>query len=143
MSSIFTVHRQPYGEVINPISADGVRFHDKNGNVTEVSMVDGMVNIRVGGVTVSAEHLEDLMRQMFGRGEHPPAEAHCATCDDGDEADADLLATLERARTAEARAERLAEALRDIESRPWNGVRPIQIASRAALRDHDKEMKDG
>lgn len=62
MSSIFTVHRQPYGEVINPISADGVRFHDKNGNVTEVSMVDGMVNIRVGGVTVSAEHLEDLMR---------------------------------------------------------------------------------
>lgn len=75
MSSIFTVHRQPYGEVMNPISADGVRFHDKNGNVTEVSMVDGMVNIRVGGVTVSAEHLEDLMRQMFGRGEHPPAEA--------------------------------------------------------------------
>lgn len=38
---------------------------------------------------------------------------------------------------AQARAERLAEALRDIESRPWNGVRPIQIASRAALRDHD------
>ena len=37
----------------------------------------------------------------------------------------------------EARAERLAEALRDIESRPWNGVRPIQIAARAALRDHD------
>lgn len=71
MSSIFTVHRQPYGEVMNPISPDSVRFHDKNGNVTEVSMVDGMVNIRVGGVTVSAEYLEDLMRQMA----KPPAEA--------------------------------------------------------------------
>lgn len=41
------------------------------------------------------------------------------------------------------RAERLAEALRDIESRPWNGVRPIQIAARAALRDHDKGARNG
>lgn len=38
---------------------------------------------------------------------------------------------------------RLAEALRDIESRPWNGVRPIQIAARAALRDNDKEVGNG
>lgn len=62
MSNIFTIHRQPYGEVMNPVSADGVRFYDKNGDITEVRMIDGMVNIHVGGVTVSAEHLEDLMR---------------------------------------------------------------------------------
>lgn len=35
----------------------------------------------------------------------------------------------------EAKVDRLEAALRDIESRPWNGVRPIQIAARAALLD--------
>lgn len=84
MSNIFTIHRQPYGEVMNPISADGVRFYDKNGDITEVRMTDGMVNIHVGRVTVSAEHLEDLMRRMVGRGEQPPAEAQRCTCPSGD-----------------------------------------------------------
>lgn len=67
-------------------------------------------------------------------------------CDDGDEADADLLATLERARTAEARAERLAEALREITHRMPKQAGPAWIAksiAQSALRDHDQEVDNG
>ena len=69
-------------------------------------------------------------------------------CDDGDEADADLLATLERARTAEAKVERLAEALRAVvaDMREWGEpakgahVERIQRRLDDALRDHDQEV---
>lgn len=64
-------------------------------------------------------------------------------CDDGDEADADLLATLERARTAEANVKALRAEVRDLRRRQAGWGRHIAAAGCEYVRDAEIEALRG